>query len=280
MSTQPTGIFDSSVFDAPLFDDGGVGGCQTVNYPFNLVTLRNMVRRELLDTGIYVTTTSTTTGRWWTDTELNNYIQDWQDELQERFEFVWGTATVTLGSGTSTIALAAIDPNMMRLDAVYWSSPTQPYSRRLVGRSIEELDILRHQWRSVFDMYEPRIVYQDDSTRCSLYPPPINTGTAVFEYPKVLNLIADTDLMAVPAWTKYSVNNYCTYRAYLRAGPNQDIAKAMKRKQKFLAQCIRYHALKANIFSDRAPHLKPVNLGGFGNNYEGNILNPKTPLIP
>lgn len=70
--------------------------------------LRALVRRELMDTGT----------RWWSDAELDMYADDWLNEMQQEFEFVWGTWTET--TALSTVNLGTFNPPVHRLDAIYW----------------------------------------------------------------------------------------------------------------------------------------------------------------
>ena len=89
---------------------------------WTLLQLRTSARRVLADPA----------GRFWSDAELNNYIDEWQSNLQDQFEFAWNTATITTSLSTHTITNIATD--IMRLDAVYWNE------WRLNGRTKQNLD--------------------------------------------------------------------------------------------------------------------------------------------
>jgi hypothetical protein len=229
--------------------------CPTLSDKPTRATLLAASRRRLLDPN----------GRWWTDTELNDYIGDWQTEVQDELELVWGTATIT--TSTATLTLTAVATDILRLDAIYWNN------KRLVGRTIEDLDDLKRNWRSVGTAV-PRVTYQNDASSVSFWPPPGAAGTAVFEYPKALSFAAGTSTLSLPAWTRYTAADYVAYRAYLRAGPNQDINRALKRKARFQRKLRRLRSVQAAFFAERSPHLRP------GAKYEGDILNPGAPLVP
>lgn len=214
--------------------------------------LRAVIRRELLDPQ----------EKWWTDSELDRYISEWQNKLQEDLEFVWATATAT--TSLSTLTLTAVATDILRLDAVYWNG------RRMAGRSKEELDMLSRNWRNAADGV-PYVVYQDDAATMSFWPPPEVAGTLVVEYPKVLAFTVDTSTMQIPAWTKYSAKNYCLYRAYSRFGPNQDQDIAMRRRKKFERQVKKFRTMLANIFPQKYLSLRP------GGEYEKDILQPEPP---
>src|SRR6478609_9595200 len=102
--------FNEPLFNEPLFNDTSTGtSCPTMYFKPTRVALLGACRRTLLDPS----------SRWWTDTELNDYLNDWQIELQNEFEMVWGTATVT--TSTATLTLTDIATDMHRLDAIYWN---------------------------------------------------------------------------------------------------------------------------------------------------------------
>lgn len=214
--------------------------------------IRAVLRRELLDPK----------EKWWSDGELDRYIAAWQDRLQEQFEFCWGSATST--TSLSTLTLTDVAADILRLDALYWND------RRLVGRSKEELDLLNRNWRNA-STGTPKVVYQDDLTTLSLWPPPDTAGTLVVEYPKTLSFATDTSTMQVPAWTRHSAKNYCLYRAYSRFGPNQDQRIAARRKAKWDRQLKKYKTMLANYFPHKYPSLR------FGGEYEKDILEPEVP---
>src|ERR1700722_13338152 len=83
--------------------------------------LETAIRLELMD--------PTGTLSWsWSSIELQMYIQDFQTILQDRFEFVWGSATTLIGSNTNTYGpfefpLINIATNMLR-PANMWFATT------------------------------------------------------------------------------------------------------------------------------------------------------------
>lgn len=217
-------------------------------------TLRTVVRRELLDPS----------GRWFSDAELNGYLDAWQSRLQDELEFCWGTATVT--TSLSTLTLTDVATDILRPEAIYWNN------RRLVSRTKEELDILDRNWRQ-YNASTPYVAYQDDLATVSFWPEPSVAGTVVFEYPKTLALATDTSPMSVPAWTRYSAAPYCTFRAYLRFGPNQDANRSGRAKAKFYRQLAKYKSWRAAFFPDKYLSLRP------GGAYEKDILQPEPPHL-
>jgi hypothetical protein len=202
--------------------------------------------------------------RWWTDEEIDRYITAWQNRIQDETEVVWSSGTLVVGSATSTITLTAIATDILRVDAIYWDKV------RLVGKTKEELDLLNRNWRNA-NPGTPQVVYQDNEATLSLWPTPVATGTLVSEHPKMLTFATDTSTMQVPGWMKYSVVNYCLWRAFSRFGPNQDQNVAARRRARFEKQLRKYKSLLANIFPHKYPSLRP------GGGYEKDILQPETP---
>jgi hypothetical protein len=221
-----------------------------MNTRWTLATLRAKVRQELMDPN----------GRWWSDTELNDYIGDWQNTLQDEFEPVWATTTATITS-TSPVVLATTVPDLLRLDAIYWNDV------RLTPTSTVELDELYPTWRGL-TAENPVASYQVDQRSVTFFPLPTLTGTAIFEYPKKLGFAADSTAMALPAWMRYSAVNYASSAAFGRLGPNQDIQKSKKYEAIFDQQMKFYRLVKDRFFPQRSLSIRP------GGAYEGKIINP------
>lgn len=216
------------------------------------------IRRELMD--------PTGTLSWsWTSIELQMYIQDWQTILQDRFEFVWGSATTLVGSNTNTggpfeMALTAVATNMLRPGNMWWDN------FRLVGRTKEEIEIMERDWREVGGGV-PEVAYMSDVNTLGLWPPPSIAGTLINEYPRIVLFTSTTTPMSVPAWTKYSFLDYAVWRALERPGPNQNVIKSNRRKARLVSKLKRYKTIWENYLPDKAPTFR------IGGRYEGDILN-------
>jgi len=205
--------------------------------------IRAAVRRELMDPN----------ARWWGDTELNNYIDQYQDRVQDELELISGTATVT--TSTSTLTLASVATDILRPDAIYWDN------RRLVQKDKIELDIVKREWRGL-QAAKPIVYYQDDVDTLSFWPPPNTAGTAVFEYPKLIGTFAtDTATMQLPAWTRYGSIDYGAFRALLRAGA------------KFMRHIQRFRELRDAFMPEKYIALVP------GGVYEKDLIEPEAPVV-
>ena len=217
---------------------------------WNRAQLRTAARDELQDSS----------AKWWTDTEVNGYLEHWQKDVQGICDFVWGSTTVLTDSATHTITNIA--PNVERLDKIYWNSV------RLSPRTHQDLEILYQEWKTATSG-SPTAAYQVDDEGFVLWPPPTVVGTLEIEYPTEVSFSnSDSIAMQVPAWTKYSAINYVAWRAYERLGPNMDLNQALRYKRKFTEQANEYASVYAGFFPYRYPQLRPAT------KYEIRILEP------
>lgn len=233
------------------------------------VQFETAIRKQLMD--------PTGTLSWsWTSIELQMYIQDWQTILQDRFEFVWGSATTLIGSNTNATGpfefpLITIATNMLRPGNMWWANTntagtaTNSYFR-LVGRTKEELEVMERDWREVAGG-NPNVAYMSDVNTIGLWPPPSQNGTLVSEYPVTLVFTNTAATMQVPAWTKYSFLDYACWRALERPGPNQNLTKSMRRRKRLELKLKRYRTIWETYLPDKAPSFR------LGSTYEGDILN-------
>lgn len=258
----------------------------SLSQPWQLSDIRLAVREELLDS----------TGKWWSDSELNLYIIDHENELQSIFEFVWTTSTYTMfGAGTGgggwgqgqwgsstfaqpvsfggnaspVLSLSNLN-NILRLDAVYFTAGgTDTNTFRLSPRSIEDLDRLQFGWRQEAPLLNPELVFQVDSNNIQFWPPPPGAGIYIFEYPVLLTYTTDTSTMQIPSWCRYDTISYCAYRALSRFGPNQDLPRAARYKKRHDNNIKRFRRTYDAYFPEHAAALRP------GLRFAGRILNPR-----
>ena len=215
-----------------------------------------VIRQELLDPS----------GKWWSDAFLNLTIDQWQNELQQDYELVWGSATIT--TAINTLTLSSISPAMSRLEAVYFiGTSTGDRGYRLAGRLLQDLEVGNHEWRDA-GADTPREIIQYDSTQMIVWPPLVQTGTFVFEYPRQLSFVDDTTVISLPPWSQWSVKPYVCAKAYLQPGPVNDLQKALKYKKMYDESKSRIKLLWDNWLPERYRRLKPA--GG----YEFDILHP------
>jgi hypothetical protein len=215
---------------------------------------KQLVQRELMDT----------TNKWFSDAELNMYVNDWQNELQQEFELVWGSATIT--TILNTLTLGTISPPMHRLEAVYFGTGTSS-GYRLAGRLLQDLERANTEWRNA-TANTPREVIQYDSQTMIVWPPLSQTGTFIFEYPTILSFNNDSTPISLPAWTQWSLKPYVCWKCYLRPGPTNDPRRAQRYLAQFLKAKARIRLLWDNFLPERFRKLKPAH------HYEWDILHP------
>lgn len=224
--------------------------------PWTLSSARTIIRQELMDPS----------AKWWSDGELNQYISDWQNELNQDYELVWGSATVV--TALNTITLGSISPAMHRLEAVYYiGTGSGDRGYRLSGRLLQDLEVMNHEWRNA-TADTPREIIQYDSTQLIVWPPLPQTGTFVFEYPQALSFAGDTSPVSLPPWTQWSMIPYVAHRAYLRPGPTNDPKRSMRYKAQYLRKKQRLKLLWDQWLPERFRRLKPAS------HYEWDILHP------
>jgi hypothetical protein len=254
---------------------------------WSLATHLTVVRKELADP----------VAKFWPDSELNHYIEDWQNDVQNQFEFVWGITTATqttsggnvlwnfstwngstfntVGSSTSlaTITLANFVSDMLRPDAVYFVHADGTSVNRLAPRSKIDMDFIKRDWRETPAQATPVVVYQDDVDVLNLWPDPTIDGTFILEYPRILNFASSTDTQQIPAWARYSCKDYVAWRAYSRFGATQNVGKAIRYKQKYEMKLKRFRKYYDNYLPEMAMMARP------GGKWAVDILRPRRTFI-
>jgi len=197
------------------------------------------IRREILDpNSLFIS-----------DAELQQYVEDWQDDVQDELELVWGTATFT-NTSLTTLTLTDVATDIKRLDAIYWED------RRMLEKSKEQLELeVGRQWREAGTTTEPVVYYLENDREIAFWPP-VSTGTAeytlVFEYPKVLTFAATTSTHMLPAWTKYTATTYGAMKVFQRRGALFNSEKFRRYRALFQQQMQRLGVLKQRYFPKRS----------------------------
>lgn len=239
---------------------------------WSMAQLEAAIRLQLMD--------PTGTLSWsWTTQEIVYYCQDFQTIMQDRFEFVWGSATTAIASNTDTspvpqgpyyIPLTSISTAMLRPGNMWYATQNgtgTPTWVRLVGRTKEELEVIQRDWREV-GVGIPEVAFMADVATMGLWPPPTVNGTLISEFPQTI-LFSNTSsaTMQIPAWTRYGFIDYACWRCLERPGPNQNLIKAKRRRGRLEEKFKRYKTIYENYLPD-----KPWSFR-FASTYEGDILN-------
>lgn len=251
------------------------------------------IRREMMDTST----------RWWADGELNYYLDQWLQEIQQEFEFTWGISTLTVGTVTASLtntitnsigtftyttppqlvlATSIFTPPMLRNEAVYYNG------FRLSGRNLQDLEVGNPTWRGdlgngtssptdvtnpyVYDTPRAAVMYPD-SQNILIWPcPQPPTGTSsnvfVFEYPVNLVFGSDGGTSGLPVWTQWCAKPWVCMKLYQRPGPINDARKAMRYKAQYERAHLRVRRMWDSFMPERYRRLQP------GQHYEWEILTP------
>lgn len=229
---------------------------------------KDTIRREVMDTNT----------KWVTDGELNQYLDDWLNDLQQEFEFVWAinTITVTLSTLTSTntnsiiqwtLNTSTFTPGMQRLEAIYYAG------FRLSGRLLQNLEVGDAMWRN-YTPDVPRAAIQYPDSQNILLWPVLGSGSAgtnttlVFEYPCLLSFASDAATSGLPVWTQWCAKPYVCAKIFQRPGPISDPKKAMRYWAQYQRAKLRVRRMWDGYMPERYRQLKPAG------HYEWEIQTP------
>lgn len=217
----------------------------------------DVIRRELMDTGT----------QWVQDAEINQYLQNWLDDLQQEFEFTWAINTITFTASQSSIPTSTLTPQPVRIEAVYYNG------FRLAGRLLQNLEVLNPTWRgnapippvgtNTQDTPRMGLMYPDFQTYLVWPTPPVPTGTFsnvfVFEYPALETFASDTSTSGLPIWTQWSAKPYVCAKVFQRPGPISDPKKAMRYWAQYQRAKERVRRQWNNFMPERYRRLKPAS---------------------
>jgi hypothetical protein len=221
-----------------------------------------------------------TNTRWFLEPELNQYLDDWLQDLQQEYEFVWAINTLTIGStslNTLVINTSTFSPGMLRCEAIYYNG------FRLAGRLLQNIEVGDPIWRSdlgigtnigtnTWDTPRMAAMYPD-SQNILIWPvPPPPTGTFsnvfVFEYPALLSFASDSNSCGMPSWCQWSAKPYVCAKLFQRPGPLNDTKKAQRYWAQYARAKMRVRRIWAKFMPERFRVLKPAG------HYEFDILTP------
>jgi len=218
-------------------------------------TLRLQVRRELKDANEHLASPR----RWWTDTELNQYLDEWMQDVARQFNLLSTATSSSVGSATATITTPS---TMLRIGYTIWDG------QRLLPTTVLDMDTQHPNWRNepAQPNAKPRQIIEVDNATQLLYPIPGVAGTLQIIGPRNLAFSSDSDVCPLPPWMYFSCRLYCAAMAYMRAGPNQDARKSARYKARYQRLLKSYRMILDARFASYGPRLKPAS------GYEGAIM--------
>lgn len=198
--------------------------------------------------------------RWWTDSELNQYLDEWVQDLSRHFGMLSTSSAMAIGSNTSTITTPS---NFLQVKQMTWNDVRLLPTTRLL------MDEQHPNWQNEVAVTSavPLQIIQIDATISQLYPKPGLIGTLDIYGSRNLTMASDITVCPLPAWMQFSSRTYVAALAYMRSGPNQDLRKAGRYKMRYNRMKKFYRLMLDARFASYGPRLKPAS------NYEGAIMN-------
>ena len=197
--------------------------------------------------------------RWWTDDELNQYLDEWVQDLSRQFGMLSTDSSVVVGSATATITKPV---GLLSIDYVTWDN------KRLLPTTRLLMDEQHPNWENetAITSAVPAQIVQIDANTMRFYPLPGITGTAVMSGPRDISLASDITVCTLPPWMQFSARLFVAAMAYMRSGPNQDLRKAGRYKARYIRTKKFFRQMLDARFAAYGPRLKP------GGAYEGAIM--------
>lgn len=221
------------------------------------------IRREVMDTST----------KWVLDSEINQYLQNWLDDITQEFEFVWAINTFTFTASQSSLSTSSLSPLPVRIEAIYYNG------FRLSGRLLQNLEVGNPTWRgqtpvssNTQDTPRTTLMYPDFQSVLVWPTPPNPQGTFsnvfVFEYPALQSFTTDTSTSGLPIWTQWSAKPYVCAKIFQRPGPISDPKKALRYWARYQRAKERMKLSWKQFLPERYRKLTPAN------HYEWEILTP------
>jgi hypothetical protein len=188
--------------------------------------------------------------RWWTDDELNQYLDTWTQDLARHFGMLSTRSSVVVGSATATITKPV---GLLSINYVTWDN------KRLMPTTRLLMDEQHPNWENELAITSavPTQIVQLDNDTCRFYPLPGITGTVLISGPRDLTMPSDITVCVLPPWMQFSSRLFVAAMAYMRAGPNQDLRKAGRYKARYIRTKKFFRQMIDARFASYGPRLKP-----------------------
>ncbi len=210
--------------------------------PKTLAQLRTMCRNMLMDPN----------ARVWDDATLNSYINDWQTDIQNELELVWGMGIAVTTDTSTSFPYTYLATDIQRMDALYWNQ------QLLTPRNTEEMFQLKPDWLTTSER-SPGVVVPVDNFNFTLWPPPSASGNFLYgEYVRTLTLTNDSDTCELPTWTIFSCPYYVAANAYAKDGPVNDINKFRIYRSLYQQRLVKLKSLKSHYTPQHYWSLAPA----------------------
>jgi hypothetical protein len=129
--------------------------------------IRAMIRKRLGET----------TASFWSDPELNTWINDACRDIAFRAKCLKGTAYMSFINDVSEYALSTVIPNVLSINEFYYKQDGINY-QKLESTSRTELDLVYSGWQGSDSGVPIKYWYDREEDIFALYPPPLITAVA------------------------------------------------------------------------------------------------------
>jgi len=211
------------------------------------------VRRQLADP----------TGRWWSDSQLAGYVEAWQTDINNKYEFIVSTATVTMTGSEFNVPTDCQRVTWVLTTATNGTLYTIPPTSESV------LSRVSSEWRFEWG-YEPGAWVQTTASTIQVWPAQLANRVFEVEYTKKFLLPNDATQVGVPAFCKWHGVCEVMRRAYLALGPNYDLKRSLRWK----ARASKWERLIGKIQNSRWGAVKYPSLKPSTTQWEAKIVRP------
>jgi hypothetical protein len=182
----------------------------------------NYLYKTLLEIGDWPTPSY----RFISGVNIQEYLDEWHDLVQEEFQLCRYTATLALGSGTSTFAVSSLASDVLTLEDTCWISGTS--TSLLAPQSPEALWELQQSNPAGLSSPggPPVAIYPVTYGTFAVWPTPSTAGTLHSEYIPQLRYSTYTGTSPLPSWTREMPIPYIAWRVFSRFSAIQDLPRA------------------------------------------------------
>ena len=174
--------------------------------------IRDLIRKRLGET----------TSSFWSDTELNSWINDGCTDIAFRTKCIRSNAYFTTLLDTAEYVLSTIVPNLLSINEVYFKTNNLTWDK-LPATSRTELDILSPGWQSAASGVPYQYYYNREEDVFGLYVKPNSTnaianGCRVYYTKAHIDLTTDGSAPQLPEYVQAAICDFVAAYGYEQRG--------------------------------------------------------------
>ena len=210
--------------------------------------IRDLIRKRLGET----------TSSFWSDAELNSWINDGCTDIAFRTKCIRSSAYLTPIVDTAERSLTGIDANILSINEVYYKTNNLTWNK-IDATSRTELDILHPGWKSASNGTPYLYYYSREENIFGLYVKPNSTnaianGCQVYFTKAHINLSGEGDSPQLPEYIQPAICDFVTAYGYEQRGWGD---KANDAWQKYFAKLHDYQVERHREREDDDIIMKP-----------------------